>query len=232
MAMKALKCPNCDANIHIDDDREFGFCNYCGAQIQIREVVEVRYTGSIQINDREDEYEKKMDDATAFMKMEEYHKAEQAFYRIINEYPGRAEGYEMLICTITRNHKVYIKENYDRVIKLSEKMLAVASPERKNYYEALCASIHDNFDRGLSEQMRQNNLLKVGRRNKQIKESTVSFCLAVVLLVLGLIFGDGSWWLPVVVFFAATVACSSLVMIVVCNASKKALLREENESWH
>ncbi len=232
MAMKALKCPNCDANIHMDDDREFGFCNYCGAQIQIREVVEVRYSGSIQVNDREDEYEKKMDDATAFMKMEEYHKAEQAFYRIINEYPGRPEGYEMLICTITRNHKVYIKENYDRVMKLSEKMLAVASSAQKNYYEQLCGTIRKNFEQGLREQNRQNNMLKVGKRNKQIKDSVVSLCLAVVLLALGFIFGNGSWWLPIVVFFGATVACSSIIMIIVCKVSKRALLQEEKESWH
>jgi len=232
MAMKALKCPNCDANIHIDDDREFGFCNYCGAQVQIREVVEVRYSGSVQINERENEYQKKMDDATAYLKMEEYHRAEQAFYRIINEYPGKAEGYEMLICSITRNHQLYISENYDRIIKLSEKMSAVAPPEKKNYYEELCGTIHENFEQGLREQNRQNNLIKVGKRNKQITENIISLSLSAALLVLSLLFGDGSAWLPFVVFFAATVACSSLVMIIVCKVSKTRLLQEENESWH
>ena len=230
--MKALKCPNCDANIQVDGDREYGFCSYCGAQVQIREVVEVRYSGSLQVGDREDEFQKKMENAEAYVKMEEYHKAEQILYRIINEYPGRAEGYEMLICAITRNHKIYIKENYDRVTKLSEKMLAVSSPEKVDYYEELCATIHENFDVGLSEQIRQNNLIKVGKRNKQIKDNMISLCLSVVLLVLGLMFGDGTWWLPIVVFGAATVAGASALMIIVCNVSKKALLREENETWH
>lgn len=43
MALKALKCPQCGANLELDDNREFGFCEYCGAKVQIREVIEVRH---------------------------------------------------------------------------------------------------------------------------------------------------------------------------------------------
>lgn len=28
-----LVCPNCKANLELDDSREFGFCQYCGAKI-------------------------------------------------------------------------------------------------------------------------------------------------------------------------------------------------------
>ena len=28
-----LVCPNCKANIELDDSREFGFCQYCGTKI-------------------------------------------------------------------------------------------------------------------------------------------------------------------------------------------------------
>ena len=33
--MKAIKlvCPNCKANLELDDSREFGFCQYCGTKI-------------------------------------------------------------------------------------------------------------------------------------------------------------------------------------------------------
>ena len=33
--MKVIKlvCPNCKANLELDDSREFGFCQYCGTKI-------------------------------------------------------------------------------------------------------------------------------------------------------------------------------------------------------
>ncbi len=37
--MKAMICPQCSANLTLDDSREFGFCNYCGAKIQINETI-------------------------------------------------------------------------------------------------------------------------------------------------------------------------------------------------
>ena len=33
MAMIAIKCPQCGADIQLDDSREFGFCNYCGTKV-------------------------------------------------------------------------------------------------------------------------------------------------------------------------------------------------------
>lgn len=44
MAIRALKCPSCGADITIDDSREFGFCSYCGTQIQIGERINVHVT--------------------------------------------------------------------------------------------------------------------------------------------------------------------------------------------
>lgn len=37
--MKAMVCPQCSANLSLDDSREFGFCTYCGAKIQINETI-------------------------------------------------------------------------------------------------------------------------------------------------------------------------------------------------
>ena len=44
MAVRALKCPSCGADITLDDSREFGFCAYCGSRIQIGERVNVHVT--------------------------------------------------------------------------------------------------------------------------------------------------------------------------------------------
>jgi len=44
MAIRALKCPSCGADITLDDSREFGFCSYCGTQIQIGDQINVHVT--------------------------------------------------------------------------------------------------------------------------------------------------------------------------------------------
>lgn len=44
MAVTALRCPSCGAEITLDDDREFGFCSYCGSKIQIGERMNVHVT--------------------------------------------------------------------------------------------------------------------------------------------------------------------------------------------
>jgi len=44
MTLRALKCPSCGADITLDDDREFGFCAYCGTQIQLGDRIHVHVT--------------------------------------------------------------------------------------------------------------------------------------------------------------------------------------------
>lgn len=44
MALKALKCPSCGADISLDDNREFGFCLYCGSRIQVGEQINIHVT--------------------------------------------------------------------------------------------------------------------------------------------------------------------------------------------
>ena len=48
--MKAMVCPQCSANLSLDDSREFGFCTYCGAKIQINETVIHKHSGEINFN--------------------------------------------------------------------------------------------------------------------------------------------------------------------------------------
>ena len=33
--MKTFNCPNCGAQIFLDDSRDFGFCQYCGTKIML-----------------------------------------------------------------------------------------------------------------------------------------------------------------------------------------------------
>ena len=48
MAMKALRCPQCNAELELDDEKEFGFCTHCGTKVMLHDVVE--YTGSVALD--------------------------------------------------------------------------------------------------------------------------------------------------------------------------------------
>ena len=49
MGFIELKCPNCSAEIELDDKREFGFCSYCGTKI-VQDVQKIEVTGNINID--------------------------------------------------------------------------------------------------------------------------------------------------------------------------------------
>ena len=48
MALKALRCPQCCADIELNDEKDFGFCTHCGTKVMLHDVVE--YTGSVQLD--------------------------------------------------------------------------------------------------------------------------------------------------------------------------------------
>jgi len=46
MALRSLICPQCGAQIQLDDaDKDYGFCTSCGTRIQLNEIVSVHHTG-------------------------------------------------------------------------------------------------------------------------------------------------------------------------------------------
>lgn len=55
MALKALVCPQCGANLSLDDSRDFGFCQFCGTKVMLHETVEVKHTGSVKIDNSDQE---------------------------------------------------------------------------------------------------------------------------------------------------------------------------------
>ena len=44
MKITALKCPSCGADINLDSSREYGYCSYCGCQIQIGDRTNIHVT--------------------------------------------------------------------------------------------------------------------------------------------------------------------------------------------
>lgn len=192
MALKALKCPNCDANVELDSSKAYGFCSYCGAQIQLREIVEVRQTveGTVIKS-----FEKLIEDGDAHLKFQDYYQAEMVFLEAIRDYPARAQGYERMIKTVTRDYTLFLEGNQDRVYNLMNKMTAVALPEEKEHYEELKEHIVDSFVKGIAMQRKTDMQLKVQEYDKKIKERLLIAIVAVVLALVLQSPSNGSYFL-------------------------------------
>lgn len=50
MKLVKLACPNCNANLEIEETREFAFCTYCGTKIAIQKDVPLISTNKVIIN--------------------------------------------------------------------------------------------------------------------------------------------------------------------------------------
>lgn len=181
MALKAMKCPNCDANVELDDSRVYGFCSYCGAQIQIREIVELRQSGD---GKGIKSYEKLIADGDVHLKFGDYYQAEMVFMEAIREYPANAQGYERAIKTITRDYTLFLEGNQDRVYTLMNKMTTAALPEEKEYYESVKARVMESFVKGLALQRKADMELRVQEYDKKIRERLI---IIVAVLVLAMI---------------------------------------------
>lgn len=186
MALKALKCPNCNANIELDDNKVYGFCSYCGTQIQIHEIVEVRQTAD---GDVIKSFEKLVENGDAYIKFGDFYQAEMVFFEAIREYPAKAQGYERMIKTITRDYTLFLEGNRDRVYTLSDKMTAVALPEEKEYYESVKKRVIEAFAKGLALQRKMDIELRVQEYDKKIKERLI---LTVAALVLAMVLQNPS----------------------------------------
>lgn len=50
MALIALKCPNCNGDIQLDNKNEFGFCMYCGCKVMIENTSKVTLDRTDEFN--------------------------------------------------------------------------------------------------------------------------------------------------------------------------------------
>jgi len=52
MALKAIKCTQCSADLQLDDQKEIGYCLYCGTKILIRETININHhhSGVVKID--------------------------------------------------------------------------------------------------------------------------------------------------------------------------------------
>lgn len=50
MSLVNLKCPNCGANIQLDNNKSEGFCCYCGTKIKIEDTQKLTILGTVKVD--------------------------------------------------------------------------------------------------------------------------------------------------------------------------------------
>lgn len=85
MGFIKLNCPNCGANIELDESREFGFCQYCGTKI-VQDKIIVEHRGNIKI-DHSDEINNLLYRAQEMMNFRDYKNAEFYYNKVLELDP-------------------------------------------------------------------------------------------------------------------------------------------------
>lgn len=107
----AAKCPNCGANIEIDDSQEKGICQHCNTEFIAQKAVNNTYiTNNQSTQIIKNIYGKEQQDADdyisigeGFLKIREYGKAKEAFNKAMEREPQNIKVWIGLIKSITKD---------------------------------------------------------------------------------------------------------------------------------
>ncbi|CDA20716.1 ribosomal protein L7/L12 [Ruminococcus sp. CAG:488] len=82
MGFIPMVCPQCGAQVQLDDSREFGFCSYCGTKI-VQEKVVVEHRGSVGV-DHSGEIDNLLRRASEYMQRGDTDGAEIYYNRVLD----------------------------------------------------------------------------------------------------------------------------------------------------
>lgn len=82
MALVAMKCPACGADIELDNSREFGFCSFCGSKVMQEKIV-VEHQGNVKI-DNSEYVEKFLQNARRAKEKEDWEETEK-YYNLVEQ---------------------------------------------------------------------------------------------------------------------------------------------------
>lgn len=151
MGFVAAKCPNCGATVDLSEDREFGFCTYCGTKI-IQDKVVIEHRGNVSV-DGIANVSTVLDRAYLFIEDGKFTEASTYLEKALDINPRCSKAYlGKLLCQ-------YQLSNIDR---LKESALPVNSNEFFNKAIRFSSPAELNELEQIKAQIR-NNMLQVGK---------------------------------------------------------------------
>lgn len=115
--LKAAKCPNCGADIEVNDKLEKTICQFCGSTILIQEAIEnykVEVAGKVEVEGIKGRGDK-LSQAKKHMALEEYDRAKKILLGIIVDDQFDTEAYiDLVKCDIGLLNQQKFNENIAR----------------------------------------------------------------------------------------------------------------------
>ncbi len=101
----AGKCPNCGANLQLDNSQTEAFCSYCGSKIIVEEAVEklnIELSGKIEV-DGINSINKLYKNAESYLKLQNFNNAFDTYCTIIDDNPEELEAYKGALISASNN---------------------------------------------------------------------------------------------------------------------------------
>lgn len=148
MGIIAMKCPQCGADIQLDDSREFGFCTYCGTKVMQEKII-VEHKGGVVLDNTE-----KLKNlhilAERALSSGDNTKAIEYFNEILVECPNdwKAVFYSVFlkkntVAPISDDYNVFYNQVTSTVKSVFGIIADLPENEQKDCYSVICNEIND-----------------------------------------------------------------------------------------
>lgn len=146
MRFVKVSCPSCGGDVELSEDREFGFCTFCGSKI-IRDKILVEHKGNISLDGVANE-RSLLERAFLFMESKDFINAQNYFERVLDINPRCSKAYMgKLMCKLC---VADIQDLGNQIVPLEthkEYSLAVrfSKPDELQVYDVLNKKTLENF---------------------------------------------------------------------------------------
>lgn len=204
MGFIKVSCPSCGGDVELSEDRESGFCTFCGSKI-VRDKILVEHKGNISLDGVANE-KSLLERALLFMESKDFINAQNYFERVLDINPRCSRAYMgKLMCKLCVTN---IQDLGLQIIPLEtykEYSLAVrfATLDELQIYKELNKKTKENFDQEIKNLVSEKNHYQdeLFSLNKMRNNRAYVFVLAS--------------FLSVVVFFAISVLGAFGVVLLV-----------------
>ena len=174
MKLITMKCPNCHANVDVEDNKQEFFCSYCRMTTKIDEEI-------VKVEVIDKDLDKELKVAKTYLEdFKDYEKAFQAYQEISLKYPYEPEAWLGMILSKSENLKL------PNLYLVSKSVIYSELYEIKKYLERYTILEKDGSKK-------EENIIKINdyldiynKERKKLEEDSVRNLFIGICIIIGL----------------------------------------------